>query len=402
MTAMFDWLLVILGLPSLAIGLYLLALTLLWRRPTDVRGRHENLRYCVLVPAHNEACGIGNTVRSLDAIDYPAHLRRTVVVADNCTDDTAGVAAAAGALVIQRCDTESRGKGFALRYAIDELLRPAARHPEWDVLVVVDADTVVTPNLLQVLSAHFERGASAVQAAYLPRQAGNSAIAVITNVAFVAIHLVRSVARERLGLSCGLRGNGMAFRRELLAAVPHTAFSRTEDLEFGVMLGLQGVRVAFAAETRVFGDMPEHSAAVTSQRERWIGGRSGIARRFVGPLLRAAVRQRSLMLADLAIDLMVPALSVATVVAAAGLLGSVAIAVATEAHLLSTLVWWVAFAALVIHVWHAAGIADQTQELVMAAGAIPGYALDKTLIALRMLRRSDETWIRTPRKGEAQ
>ena len=91
---------------------------------------------------------------------------------------------------------------------------------------------------------------------------------------------MRSGARERWGLSCGLRGNGMAFTRQVLRDVPHTAFTRTEDLEYGLLLGLHGVRVAFAGDTTVFGDMPDTAAVVTQQRERWIGGRLALAKRF--------------------------------------------------------------------------------------------------------------------------
>ncbi|MEI6666724.1 MAG: glycosyltransferase family 2 protein [Acidobacteriota bacterium] len=400
MTTVIDWALVLLGLPSLGAGLYLLTMTLLWRRPTDVRGRQSRLRFCLLVPAHNEEAGIASTVHSLQAIDCPVGLRRIVVIADNCTDATASVARTAGAEVIERFDDARRGKGFALRDAIDTLLVEDASQPAWDAMVVVDADTVVEPNLLHVLAAHFEAGASVVQAAYLPRRGTRGPIGVITYVAFVAIHLVRSAARERLGLSCGLRGNGMAFRRDVLRDVPHAAFSRTEDLEFGVMLGLQGVRVAFAGETRVYGEMPDRPAAVASQRERWIGGRSGIARRFVGTLLRGAIGQRSLMLADLAVDLMVPALSVVTVVAAVGLTASLALSAAVGVFTTSLAVWSIAFAGLAIHVAHAARISGQGRALLAAATAIPGYALDKTAIALRMLRHSDETWVRTPRKEE--
>jgi cellulose synthase/poly-beta-1,6-N-acetylglucosamine synthase-like glycosyltransferase len=402
MTTAFDSVLAAAGIPVLGAALYLLMLTLLWRRPAYVRGRQTQLRFCVLVPAHNEQAGIGGTVRSLSAVDYPAHLRRIVVVADNCTDGTAKAAAAEGAEVIERTDTARRGKGWALQYAIDRLLARDADRPEWDALVVVDADTLVERNLLEAMAAHIEAGASAVQAAYLPRKEGRGAVSVITRVAFAAFHLVRSGARERLGLSCGLRGNGMAFRRELLRDVPHTAFSRTEDLEFGVLIGLHGVRVAFAGETRVYGEMPERAAAVTSQRERWIGGRAAMARRYLGALVRGAVTRPSLMLADLALDLVVPPLSVLAVASAAGLAVSVVLAAAAGSIGASAIVWSLASAALFVHVMHAARLAGESRAFLRAAWSLPRYAWDKTMTAARALPRSEEIWVRTPRKGEAQ
>ena len=194
----------------------------------------------------------------------------------------------------------------------------------------------------------------------------------------------------------------MAFRRELLLNVPHAAFSRTEDLEFGVLLGLQGVRVAFAGETRVYGEMPEHRDVVAVQRERWIGGRAAIARRFGGALVRGAVARRSLMLADLAVDLFVPPLSLLTLATGVGCAVTLVLAGATRAFVPAAIVWSTALAALCVHVIHAARVAGQGRAFVRAASAVPRYAFDRTMTALSALRRSEETWVRTRRQGESQ
>ena len=387
------------ALPVLAASLYLLLLTLLWRRPPVQPQTHHLPRFIVLVPAHNEAQGIATTVQSLLAMDYPASRRQVVVVADNCTDRTADVAAAHGAQVLVRTAPDRRGKGCALQFGIEWLLAQAGDAP-WDALVVVDADTDAPPDLLRALAARLNEGEQAVQAAYLPRRGGDTGVGIVTEVALTAFHLVRSSARERLGLSCGLRGNGMAFSRSLLVRVPHTSFSRTEDLEFGVQLGLHGVRVAYAGEAVVRGDMPDREAVVTQQRERWIGGRVAMARRFVPVLLREAVRRPSLMLADLAMDLLVPPLSVLTLLATAGV-GISAGAGLVSAGLTTPLAaWGLSFAALVVHVAHAARVARRGRALLRVAWSLPGYALGKALITFRSLRRSDERWVRTPRQGE--
>lgn len=65
------------------------------------------------VPAHDEP-SIASTVENLLAVDHPKDLRRVIVVADNCTDDTAQRARSAGATVLERVDAERRGKGYAL------------------------------------------------------------------------------------------------------------------------------------------------------------------------------------------------------------------------------------------------------------------------------------------------
>jgi len=401
MTFVSDWILAAAGLPLLGASLYLLLLTLLSRQQDTRRVTEARLRFCILVPAHNEAIGLPATIGSLRAIDYPAGLRTIVVVADNCTDDTTSVAEAHGARVIVRTEAVRRGKGWALQHAIEILLAPAAG-PDWDALVVIDADTIVAPNLLHELASHLEAGEAAVQAAYLPRPSGDGALAVITDVAFAAFHLVRSSARERLGLSCGLRGNGMAFSRSLLRDVPHAAFSKTEDLEFGVQLGLHGVRVAFAGGARVYGDMPDRPSVVATQRDRWIGGRVAMARRFVPALVRQAARGRSLMAADLACDLIVPPLSVLLLASVTGLALSLLLAIAAAGPTWSWVMWLTTCVGLGVHVAHAARVAGRGQAFVRAAGSIPGYALGKAVTAARALQRPDNVWVRTERRGESQ
>lgn len=390
--------LLVAGVPVMAAALYLVGLTLLSRRVPAVTGRpvEPSMRFVIVVPAHNEAAGIGATVDSLLAVDYPSALRRVVVVADNCTDATAFVARAHGASVIERQDLTRRGKGYALDHAFAQLLDGAV--PLWDAVVVVDADTLVEPTLLSAMAAQL-RHADAAQAAYLPRPGRTSPTAVITEVALTAFHLVRSSARERLGLSCGLRGNGMAFTRTLLRRVRHTAFSRTEDLEFGVQLGLQGVRVAYAGGTTVYGDMPERADVVTQQRDRWIGGRLLMARRFVGSLLARAWQTRSALPLDLALDLIVPPLSALVVTVVAGLAASAVFAL-VGGGFWPLLLWGTALLALVTHVGHAARVAGRGLVLLGATLSLPRYALDKTVLVARGLRSTDDTWIRTTREGE--
>ena len=97
--AVLDVLLLVLGLPlHLAAG-YLLMATLLSARLREPAAQAPSRRFRFVVPAHNESAGIAETVRSLLAVDYPRELFEVVVVADNCSDDTAAQAEAAGSSV---------------------------------------------------------------------------------------------------------------------------------------------------------------------------------------------------------------------------------------------------------------------------------------------------------------
>src|SRR5262245_59099720 len=69
-------------------------------------------RLAVLVPAHNESAGLLPALHVIQALLRAAD--RLLVVADNCSDDTAAIARAAGAEVAERNDLNRIGKGYAL------------------------------------------------------------------------------------------------------------------------------------------------------------------------------------------------------------------------------------------------------------------------------------------------
>ena len=307
-------LLTVSALPVAVASGYLALLALLARRRTPPPPPPPRLRFDVVVPAHNEEQGIASTVTSLLALDYPRELYRVVVVADNCTDCTAELARRAGAHVVERHDPAHRGKGYALAHAYALSVEEGLA----DAVVVVDADSVASPNLLAAMGARFAAGAQAVQARYGVRNVSSSWRTQLMAIAFACFHDVRSLAREQLGLSCGLRGNGMAFTRELLQRVPHTAYSVVEDLEYGIQLGYAGVRVAFAGEAHVLGEMPAWGAASRTQRDRWEAGRLGVARAHAARLLRAALVRRDRVALDLALDLLVPSLSTLVIASVTG------------------------------------------------------------------------------------
>jgi cellulose synthase/poly-beta-1,6-N-acetylglucosamine synthase-like glycosyltransferase len=279
----------------------LLLATLLSGKMPLPRPESRSLRFDIIVPAHNEAAVIARTVESLRKIDWPADQFRITVCADNCSDDTKEKARAAGALVIERQDPARRGKGYALDFAF----RSSRDAGFADAVVIIDADAEVSANLLEAIAARLQSGLHAVQVHYGVLNPMASWRTRLITIAKGAVHIVRSRARERLGLSCGIRGTGWSVTHQLLRAVPYQAFSLTEDLEYGIDLGLAGYRVAYADEADCDAEMVSNEQSARAQRQRWERGRFQLMRSKTGPLLAAAFRRRSAVCLDLACDLLV-------------------------------------------------------------------------------------------------
>jgi 1,2-diacylglycerol 3-beta-glucosyltransferase len=380
-------------IPVAASCAYLAMLALAARRRAPLPSACSTI-FRVVVPAHNEEGGIERTVKSLFASDYPSQRFGILVVADNCTDGTAERARRAGAEVLVRDDRALRGKGYALQAAFTRLLEEGVA----DAVVVVDADTTVSPNLLSAFAARIERGVAAAQASYRVGNADESWRTRLMTIAFATYHELRSLARETFGASCGLRGNGMCISMRVLRAVPYDAYSRVEDVECGDQLAEHGYRVSYTWEAAVYGDMVSSEPAARSQRLRWEEGRGDLRRAHSLRLLAAAIRTRSGVVLDAAIDLLVPPLTTVVVAVCAGLVASVLLQrVDRGARLVSA--WTACAGCLLLYVargWQLSGTG--IAGLIDLAHA-PAYIVWKCLLMLRP-RARDAEWVRTPRNSE--
>ncbi len=303
---------------------YLLLLTaaaLFAPRRTPPRAGPPTSRFAIIVPAHNEARLLPQLLESLRALDYPRELFAVHVVADNCSDDTAELGRAGGAVVHERVDTQHIGKGYALQWLLERLW---AQGLAYDGALFLDADSLVSPNLLRVMDARLARGERAIQAYYAVRDPGRVWSISLRSVALMLLHYLRPQGRMVLGGSAGLKGNGMVFVDDVLRRYRWPA-ALTEDLEYHMLLILGGERVTFAPDAVVWAEMPGSLAAAQSQNARWERGRLEAVRAHVPRLLAAAARRRSFLLFDAAMEQIIPpfailaAASLACLAAAAAL-----------------------------------------------------------------------------------
>lgn len=113
-------------------------------------------RVIALLPAHNEEVGIGAAVASLRAQTRAPDV--IIVVADNCTDRTEEIAAAAGATVMKTVGNTHKKAG-ALNQALDAVLPMLADH---DVVLVQDADSMLDPQFIEAGLAAYGPGIGGV------------------------------------------------------------------------------------------------------------------------------------------------------------------------------------------------------------------------------------------------
>lgn len=313
-TGTLSWALGLLQAPLLLIwlwlALYLVFLTAsglvakLRERKSSLDEIAPSTRFSILVPAHDEEPVIGECLDSLIAFDYPEELRRVIVIADNCSDQTASIAASKGATVYERNDMSKRGKGYALDWAMHKLLSEDNR---WtDAVLVFDADTEADPRFLRHMDERLQTGGLALQGRYdLLNPFDNWRTALLYS-ALLLHNRLRPLARQALGWTTLLKGNGMCFARSVVERFGWNTYGLAEDIEYTTGLLNAGIRVESVPGAVLYAQAPQTSRQADSQRMRWEGGRFTAARRDGLLMLRDFFRHRSAAKLDWAMDLLTP------------------------------------------------------------------------------------------------
>ena len=313
MITVLSWLLcallLLILLPVLVLCAQVLSACLPARPAPVVPGRRPRL--AVLVPAHNESSIIIATLNSL--MPQLQAGDRLLVVADNCSDDTAELARAAGAEVIERCNQQQRGKGYALDFGVHHL---AADAPE--VMIIVDADCLVSEGSLERLAISCIESGRPVQALYLMHAPEGSGLKVrIAEFAWRVKNLVRPAGWARLGLPCQLMGSGMAFAWQDIGLINLASGHIVEDLQMGLDFCRSGKPPLFCPAARVSSYFPRSDEGLNTQRTRWEHGHLGVILSDAPKLLLESLRRGNWPLLGMTFDLLVPPLALLTLAAVA-------------------------------------------------------------------------------------
>jgi cellulose synthase/poly-beta-1,6-N-acetylglucosamine synthase-like glycosyltransferase len=269
-------------------------------------------RVALLMPAHNEASVIAGALRSI--IPQLNEVDRLVVVADNCSDETASIAAAEGAEVINRTDLIRFGKGYALDFGVQHLERDAP-----DVVIVVDADCEVTAGSIDCLARLCSRTGRPAQSLYLMHSpAGSGLKGRVAEFAWVVKNRIRPTGLSRLGLPCQLMGTGMAFPWSCISASKLATGHIVEDLKLGIDLARAGTPPIFCPQALITSQFPSSGEGIWSQRTRWEHGSLSIIQREAPRLLWDALYSLNPGLMALALDLLVPPLALLMLLVVAG------------------------------------------------------------------------------------
>lgn len=347
-------------------------------------------RVAVLVPAHNESSVIVATLKTIG----PQLLEgdRLLVVADNCSDDTAALARAAGAEVVERSNDRQRGKGYALDFGVRHLASAAP-----DVIIIVDADCQISDGFVERLATCCIDSGRPTQSLNLMRAPAGSGLKVqIAEFAWCVKNRVRPRGWARLGLPCQLMGTGMAFAWRDLPLIDLASGHIVEDLKMGLDFCRSGKPPLFCPDALVTSYFPRSEEGLTTQRTRWEHGHLGVILGDTPKLLVESMAKGNGNLLAMTLDLLVPPLALLTLalVAALGLSWLVFLLAGILAPALIATTGALLLAATILLAWSQFGREIISFSALMYA---PFYAVKKIPLYIGFLLKRQVEWVRSKR-----
>ena len=347
-------------------------------------------RLAVLIPAYNEAAGIAATIATILPQLTPDD--RLLVIADNCTDETAEIARNCGASAIERQDTQRKGKGYALDFGLESI---ASDPPE--VVIMVDADCICGPFALETLARVAVASSRPVQATYLMEQPPNPTPKdSISALAFLVKNLVRPSGLKQLGFPSLLTGTGMAFPWSIIRSVSLASSNIVEDMQMSLDLAIGGSPTIFCPEARVTGCLPQQQQVAKTQRTRWEHGHIQTLLTQTPRLTTASVKQKRIDLLAIALDLSVPPLSLLVAIWLAAFAASLLAATFGTSPIPAILlaVQGILILVSIVGAWAKFGRADISGSTLLS---VPFYILWKIPLYFGFLLNRQTKWIRTER-----
>jgi cellulose synthase/poly-beta-1,6-N-acetylglucosamine synthase-like glycosyltransferase len=350
----------------------------------------EKTSVSILIPAHNEETVIQQTLETI--IPQLKPIDQLIVIADNCSDRTAEIVTEMGIKVIERHHKELRGKGYALDYGLKFLDDHSP-----DVVIFVDADCILKTEAIKNLTEKAIATQKPVQGLYLmenPPQATPKD--QISAFAFKVKNLVRPLGLYNIQQPCLLTGTGMAFPWKVIQKVNLASGHIVEDMKLGLDLAIAGYSPVFCPSAKIMGILPQQKQAATTQRTRWEHGHLQTALSYVPLLIKESVKQKRFDLLVIALDLLIPPLSLFVSLWLGLTLISLLMIIFHLSYIpfiLSAMAGLMIFTAILI-AWNKFG----KKELpLITLVKIPLYILWKIPLYVKFLFKRESQWIRTER-----
>ena len=270
-------------------------------------------KFAFIIAARNEQAVIGNLINSIKQQNYPAELIDVIVVADNCTDDTAQIAREHGAICYERFNNMLVGKGYALDYCFNKIVEQFGDYTAYDGYFIFDADNVIDKNYVKEMNKVFDRGYNVITSYRNSKNYDTNWITSGYSLWFIREAKYLNNPRMMLKTSCAVSGTGFLVNSSIIKKNNGWKFNLlTEDIQFSVVNILEGEKIGYCESAVTYDEEPVTWRASLVQRRRWMSGIMQVSRLTLPKLFRNFLRRPSLNRLDGMLQLAFPFLQALT------------------------------------------------------------------------------------------
>ncbi|MEV7344027.1 bifunctional polysaccharide deacetylase/glycosyltransferase family 2 protein [Streptomyces sp. NPDC093544] len=216
----------------------------------------------VIVPAYNEKECIANTLHSLAKSTHPIEI---IVVDDGSTDGTKEIAESLGMPNVRVIRQENAGKPAALNNGV--------RNASYDIVVMMDGDTVFEPDAVFQLVQPFARPEIGAVAGNAKVGNRNTLIGAWQHIEYVMGFNLDRRMYDLLRCMPTIPGAIGAFRRDAVLEVGGMSEDTlAEDTDITIAMHRGGWRVVYQEHAIAWTEAPGSFKQLWSQRYRWSYG----------------------------------------------------------------------------------------------------------------------------------